>query len=116
MLLVFMRMCCQFSSIHFCRVSVANAIARLYAGAHFPKRFSTDWLLALPLQHFLGGHSKPFDKPEMNPEVLLNSWKITIEEFRHNEPKSKTEAGYVKFEYYSVAKTFVAHLLSISVI
>ena len=111
-----MTMCCQFSSLHVCRVSVANAIARLYAGAYFPKKFSTDWLLALPLQHFLSGRSKPFDKPEMNPEVLLNSWKKTIEEFRYNEPKSKTEAGYVKIEYYGVAKTFVAHLLTISFI
>lgn len=111
-----MTMCCQFSSLRVCRASVASAIARLYAGAHFPKKFSTDWLLALPLQHFLSGHSKPFDKPEMNPEVLLNSWKTTIEKFRHNEPKSKMEAGYVKIEYCSVAKTFVGHLLCIPVI
>lgn len=75
-----------------------NAISKLYNQVNFPKKFRTDWLLALPLQHFLSGLSKPFDKPEMDPEALLKSWKRTIDELRLNEPKSKAEAGWVNID------------------
>lgn len=43
---------------------------------------NVEWLLALPLYHFLKGSCQPFGKPEMNPEKIgwgeegLDIWDI----------------------------------------
>lgn len=102
---VCMWMCCQLSLLHICRVSVVHAIALLCTRV---KKFRAEWLLALPLRHFLSGRCQPFDKPEMDPEVLLKFWKKTVDELHLNELKSKAEAGYAEYQH---CKTSLAHLL-----
>jgi len=83
-------------SLYICRVPVAVAISLLHYRA---KKFITDWLPVLPLQHFLNGRCKPFDKPEMDPKALLESWRITITDIHLDELRSKLEVGYVRNEY-----------------
>lgn len=98
-------------STYICRVLVAVAISLLNYRA---KKFITDWLPVLPLQHFLSGRCKPFDKPEMDPKALMESWRITIAEFHLDELRSKFEVGYVRNEY-QYCKYLLAHLLCFSI-
>ena len=104
-------------SIHICRLSVVEAISLLCTRLNTAKKFRPDWLLALPLRHFLSGRCKPFDKPEMEPEALLKSWRKTVDELHLNNLKPKAEAGYVKFECkYCGQRPSLAHLLYILII
>ena len=64
------------------REETAQSIAMLCSRLK-KKLQSVEWLLALPLYHFLKGNCQPFGKPEMNPEKIdwgqeedLDIWEI----------------------------------------
>ena len=64
------------------REETAQSIAMLCSRLK-KKPQSVEWLLALPLYHFLKGSCQPFGKPEMNPEKIgweqeedLDIWEI----------------------------------------
>lgn len=68
--------------VHYCRREAAQAIAMLCSRLK-QKLQNVEWLLVLPLYHFLNGSCEPFGKPEMNPEKIgwgqeedLKIWEI----------------------------------------
>ena len=64
-----------------CRKETAQLIAVL-CNRLKRKLQNVEWLLALPLYHFLKGSCEPFGKPEMDPEKIrwgeegLEIWEI----------------------------------------
>ena len=58
-------------------------------------KFYTEWLLALPLYHFLKGFSEPYEKPVMDPtKIIFNQeWELDLDEFKRKMYDS--EQGYV---------------------
>ena len=55
--------------MHYCRKETAQSIAMLCSRLK-QRPQSVEWLLALPLYHFLKGSCQPFGNPEMNPEKI----------------------------------------------
>jgi len=77
-----------------CRLETAQSIGILCK--HLQERpQSGEWLLVLPLYHFLRGDCKPFGKPELDPEKI--GWDreegLDIREIRAKLQHSKE--GYV---------------------
>ena len=52
-----------------CRLETAQSIGILCSRLK-QRPQSGEWLLALPLGHFLRGNCEPFGKPELNPEKI----------------------------------------------
>lgn len=53
--------------------------------------FNPEWLLAVPLLHFLRGDTKPFEEPDVGGSPQMRAWwgaeKLNIEEFQQSADK-----------------------------
>ena len=61
-----------------CRSEVATSVAVLCKQTRKGK-FNKEWLLALPLYHFLKGFSEPYEKPVMDPKRISFNQEIELD-------------------------------------
>ena len=93
-----------------CRLETAQSIGFL-CNRLKQRPQSGEWLLALPLYHFLRGNCEPFGKPELNPEKIYWSLEevLDIREFRAKLRLSKE--GYVRNVTYCIKEHYLFFII-----
>ena len=89
--------------ILFIRKVAANAVFKFTINLR--KLTNLEWLKVIPLLDFLNEYSRPFERPETNPQEIC--WMgVREKDLQLYELQGKAQPGYVYFEIYHLEVYF----------